>query len=180
VGGFCGALVGLIQTLVDPTVRLPSIVYWLLGSFVGATYDKVAIVSAVTLVAGTLILMLRWRINLLSLGEVDARRSASMLPDEHQGEVMVAWGHTRGGVYRAKAEIRFTERRSPHPRAGARCRGADTDVCRRTYRRARSQRGTSRPVARSCHRDRVSRVPDEHQGEVMAAWGATQEVAFMG
>jgi iron complex transport system permease protein len=73
VGGFCGALVGLIQTLVDPTVRLPSIIYWLLGSFVGATYDKVAIVSAVTLVAGTLILMLRWRINLLSLGEVDAR-----------------------------------------------------------------------------------------------------------
>jgi iron complex transport system permease protein len=73
VGGFCGALVGLIQIMVDPTVRLPSIIYWLLGSFVSATYDKVAIVSAVTLVAGTLILVLRWHINLLSLGEVDAR-----------------------------------------------------------------------------------------------------------
>lgn len=33
VGGFCGALVGLVQTLADPMVKLPSIVYWLLGEF---------------------------------------------------------------------------------------------------------------------------------------------------
>lgn len=73
VGGFCGAVVGLLQTLADPMVKLPSIVYWLLGSFAGATYEKVAIVAAVTLGAGTLLLALRWRINLLSLGEDDAR-----------------------------------------------------------------------------------------------------------
>jgi iron complex transport system permease protein len=72
VGGFCGALVGLLQTLADPMAKLPSIVYWLLGSFAGATYEKVAIVAAVTLGAGTLLMTLRWRINLLSLGEVDA------------------------------------------------------------------------------------------------------------
>ena len=73
VGGFCGALVGLVQTLADPMVKLPSIVYWLLGSFAGATYEKVALVAGVTLVAGTLLLALRWRINLLSLGETDAQ-----------------------------------------------------------------------------------------------------------
>jgi len=73
VGGFCGALVGLLQTLADPMVKLPSIVHWLLGSFAGATYEKVAIVAGVTLIAGTLLLALRWRINLLSLGETDAR-----------------------------------------------------------------------------------------------------------
>ncbi len=72
VGGFCGALVGLLQTLADPVAKLPSIVYWLLGSFAGATYEKVAIVAAVTLGAGALLLALRWRINLLSLGETDA------------------------------------------------------------------------------------------------------------
>ena len=53
-------------------VKLPSIVYWLLGSFAGATYEKVAIVATVTLFAGTFLLALRWRINLLSLGETDA------------------------------------------------------------------------------------------------------------
>ena len=73
VGGFCGAGVGLLQSMADPTVKLPSIVFWLLGSFAGATYDKVAIVAGVTLVAGTALLALRWRINLLSLGEIDAR-----------------------------------------------------------------------------------------------------------
>ncbi|EAQ34326.1 ABC transporter permease protein [Nitrobacter sp. Nb-311A] len=73
VGHFCSAIIGLLQTLVDPTVKLPSILYWLLGSFVGATYDKVAIAAAMTLFAGAPLLALRWRINLLSLGEVDAR-----------------------------------------------------------------------------------------------------------
>lgn len=72
VGAFFGALVGLMETLADPMVKLPSIVYWLLGSFAGATYEKLAIVSGTLLVAGTLLLMLRWRINLLSLGEDDA------------------------------------------------------------------------------------------------------------
>lgn len=72
VGGFCSALVGLAQTLADPMSSLPSIVYWLLGSFAGASYDKVAIVAGVTLLAGGALLALRWRINLLSLGEADA------------------------------------------------------------------------------------------------------------
>jgi iron complex transport system permease protein len=73
VGGFCGAVVGLLQTLADPMVKLPSIVYWLLGSFAGATYGKVAVVAAVMFGAGTLLLALRWRINLLSLGEDDSK-----------------------------------------------------------------------------------------------------------
>lgn len=71
VGGFCSAVTGLLLTMADPNTRLPSILFWLLGSFVSATYDKLLVVSTVTLVAGTLILLLRWRINLLSLGDVD-------------------------------------------------------------------------------------------------------------
>jgi iron complex transport system permease protein len=72
VGAFFGALVGLGQYVADPQTKLPSIVYWLLGSFVGATYEKLAIVAGVMLVCGTLLMMLRWRINLLSLGDTDA------------------------------------------------------------------------------------------------------------
>ncbi len=72
VGAFFGGLVGLAQYVADPQTKLPSIVYWLLGSFAGATYGKVAIVAGVTVVAGSLLLGLRWRINLLSLGEADA------------------------------------------------------------------------------------------------------------
>lgn len=72
VGAFFGALVGLGQYVADPQTKLPNIVYWLLGSFVGATYGKLAIVAGVMLFAGTLLMMLRWRINILSLGDVDA------------------------------------------------------------------------------------------------------------
>jgi len=72
IGSFFGSLVGLAQYVADPQTQLPSIIYWLLGSFAGATYAKVAIVAAVTLVAGSVLLLLRWRINLFSLSEVDA------------------------------------------------------------------------------------------------------------
>jgi iron complex transport system permease protein len=72
VSAFFGALVGLLETLADPATKLPSIVYWLLGSFAGATYQKLAIVAGAMLVAGTALLLLRWRINLLSLGEDDS------------------------------------------------------------------------------------------------------------
>jgi len=73
VGGFFSSLTGLAQYFADPQLELPSIVYWLLGSFAGITYQKVAVLAAVTLVCGSLLLLLRWRINLLSLGEADAQ-----------------------------------------------------------------------------------------------------------
>ncbi|MEO6946020.1 MAG: iron chelate uptake ABC transporter family permease subunit [Nitrobacter sp.] len=42
------------------------------GKFIGAT-GQGAVIAVVKLFAGTLLLALRWRINLLSLGEVDAQ-----------------------------------------------------------------------------------------------------------
>lgn len=73
VGSFFGAAVGLAEYVAEPRARLPEIIFWLLGSFVGATYAKVQVVAAAVLVAGTILMGLRWRINLLSLGETDAR-----------------------------------------------------------------------------------------------------------
>jgi iron complex transport system permease protein len=73
VGTFFGALVGLMETLASPATKLPSIVYWILGSFANATYPKLAAVAVVTFVAGVPLLLLRWRINLLSLDESDAK-----------------------------------------------------------------------------------------------------------
>jgi iron complex transport system permease protein len=72
-GGFFSSMTGLAQYVADPQTKLPSIVYWLLGSFVGMTYEKLMIVATVMLICGTLLLLLRWRINLLSLGEEDAQ-----------------------------------------------------------------------------------------------------------
>src|SRR5262249_32313639 len=56
------------------------IVYWLLGSFAGVTYQRAGVVAAVTLAAGTPLVLLRWRINLLSLGDDDGQ-AQGLRPD---------------------------------------------------------------------------------------------------
>jgi iron complex transport system permease protein len=72
VGAFFGALLGLVEYLSSTYAQLPAIIYWLLGSFAGATYEKAGLIAAVVLVAGTALIALRWRINLLSLSDRDA------------------------------------------------------------------------------------------------------------
>jgi iron complex transport system permease protein len=47
-------------------------VYWLLGSLIGATPEKVLTIAVPTLAGGALLMRLRWRLNLLSLGDLDA------------------------------------------------------------------------------------------------------------
>jgi len=72
VGGFFSALLTLAEYVADPQSTLPTIVYWLLGSFADVDRTKAITIGLVTLVGGGLIVALRWRINLLSLGDTDA------------------------------------------------------------------------------------------------------------
>jgi len=73
VSAFFTALHGLIQYTADAESKLPALVYWLIGSFAAANAHKVAILAPPVLCAGALLLLLRWRINLLSLDEMDAQ-----------------------------------------------------------------------------------------------------------
>jgi len=70
VGAFFLAAVGLVQFL-NP-IKLPGMVYWLLGTFRGADPVKVWMITIPTLFGGSVLMLLRWRINLLSLGDLDA------------------------------------------------------------------------------------------------------------
>ncbi|UQA96910.1 FecCD family ABC transporter permease [Streptomyces halobius] len=72
VGAFFAALVSLLTYLADPYSELQSLVFWLLGSLATATYGKVAVAGVPVLLGGALICALRWRINVLSLGDEDA------------------------------------------------------------------------------------------------------------
>ena len=72
VGAFFLACVGLIEFL-EQDRKLPLVVYWLLGSFRGADPQKVWMIALPTLFCGAALMALRWRINLLSLGEFDAQ-----------------------------------------------------------------------------------------------------------
>ncbi len=72
-GAFFSALVSLITYLADPEDRLPAIVYWLLGSFASANYERVWIVLVPTLIGSLVIFGMRYRINILSLGNEEAQ-----------------------------------------------------------------------------------------------------------
>ena len=72
IGAFFIACVGLVQFLASDA-QLPTMVYWTLGSFVGADPQKVFMVAIPTLSCGALLMLLRWRLNLLSLGDLDAK-----------------------------------------------------------------------------------------------------------
>jgi len=72
VAAFGSALTGLLQYLADPESKLPAMVYWLIGSFASASPAKLALVAPPMVLAGLVLLLLRWRLNLLSLGDLDA------------------------------------------------------------------------------------------------------------
>ena len=72
LAGFFSALVSLLQYLADTEEVLPSIVFWLMGSFATANWNKAAWLIVPVLIAGLVLMRLRWRINLLSLEDADA------------------------------------------------------------------------------------------------------------
>ncbi|CAO3438823.1 FecCD family ABC transporter permease [Azospirillum endophyticum] len=73
VSALFSALVSMAQFVADPDSSLPAIVFWLMGSFAAAGWRQ-ALLAVPVILAGLLaIWAMRFRINLLSLGEDDAR-----------------------------------------------------------------------------------------------------------
>lgn len=66
------ALLSMIKFLVDP-MKLQSIVYWLMGSFALADWSQIRS-SGIGILLGCLpIFLLRWRLNIMSMGAEEAR-----------------------------------------------------------------------------------------------------------
>ena len=73
IGSLLGAGIGLVKTLADPYNQLPAMTFWLLGSLAGAHADDLpALLVPVALGLGVL-LLLRWRLDVMSLPEEEAR-----------------------------------------------------------------------------------------------------------
>src|SRR5262245_4558048 len=73
VGALAGAAISLLKILADPYDQLPAIVFWLLGSL--SAIRKAEVWAATPLVIAALVplVVLRWRINVLSLGDEEAK-----------------------------------------------------------------------------------------------------------
>lgn len=67
------ALISATKYLADPYDRLPAITYWLMGSFASINPEDVKWSAIPILMGGASLFLLRWRLNVLCLGEEEAR-----------------------------------------------------------------------------------------------------------
>jgi iron complex transport system permease protein len=73
VGSVFSALTSLVTYTVDPQRKLPAIVFWLLGSLsTASTRDLLSALPLMAVGIGGLVVV-RWRLNVLSLGDQEAR-----------------------------------------------------------------------------------------------------------
>lgn len=73
VGALAGAGISLVKILADPYNQLPAITFWLLGSLSGIKVSDAWSVAPPILVGLVPLVLLRWRIGVLSLGDDEAR-----------------------------------------------------------------------------------------------------------
>lgn len=73
IGSLFSSLVSLLKFVADPTEKLPQIVYWLMGSLSGVGYDAILAVLPLYLVFMAVLFLFRWKANVLSLGDAEAR-----------------------------------------------------------------------------------------------------------
>ena len=67
------ACLGLIKYLAAPETQLADIVYWQMGSLTKVDYKNLSLLSPIILFTTGGLLMMRWRINVLSLGYREAK-----------------------------------------------------------------------------------------------------------
>ena len=73
VTAFFESAISIVKLLADPHQKLPAITYWLMGSIAGTNYESLALMTLAILPASIVIYLLRYQINILSLGEDKAR-----------------------------------------------------------------------------------------------------------
>lgn len=73
VGSLFASLVSLLKFVADPTEKLPQIVYWIMGSLSAIDYHAILMILPLYLAAMILLFAYRWRINVLSMGDQEAR-----------------------------------------------------------------------------------------------------------
>ncbi len=81
ISSLFSAGVSFTKLVADPTDDLPAITYWLMGSLTGAKMSDIAIAAIPMAVGMAVLFALRWRINILTMGDdeastmgIDARR----------------------------------------------------------------------------------------------------------
>jgi iron complex transport system permease protein len=73
IGALAGACISLLTVLADPYDQLPAITFWLLGSLTAVNLSDVGAVVPLIVLGLLPLYLLRWRMNLMALGDEEAR-----------------------------------------------------------------------------------------------------------
>lgn len=72
IGSLFSALLSLVKYVADPIDQLPTITYWLMGSLAAVDNKELLAVALVVVPAITVLMLIRWRLNVLAMGEEEA------------------------------------------------------------------------------------------------------------
>lgn len=73
VSGAMTSILGFIKYIADPETQLAAITYWQLGSFAYVDNHDILVVLPLGIIAAVILIAMAWWINILSLGEQEAR-----------------------------------------------------------------------------------------------------------
>ncbi|MCC6983163.1 MAG: iron ABC transporter permease [Bauldia sp.] len=73
IGAFFQAMISVLKIVADPVDVLPVITFWLLGGLNKTTPDDLPVVAAIIGAGLALLHALRWQVNVMSVGEEEAR-----------------------------------------------------------------------------------------------------------
>ncbi|MFO1446099.1 iron ABC transporter permease [Bacillus sp. Bva_UNVM-123] len=73
VSSVFSSLISLLKYMADPYDQLPKITFWLMGSLASASYKDIMIAGMPMLIGIIGLVLIRWRINILSMGDKEAR-----------------------------------------------------------------------------------------------------------
>ena len=73
VGTAMSSVLGFIKYIADPNTQLASITYWTMGSFSYITLAELLAILPIILIPGVVLILMAWWIDVLSMGEDEAR-----------------------------------------------------------------------------------------------------------
>jgi iron complex transport system permease protein len=73
ISSLFNALLSFMEYVANPTTQLPTIIYWLMGSLASLSLESVVIAAIPILVSMTILILMRWRFNVLAMGEEEAQ-----------------------------------------------------------------------------------------------------------
>jgi iron complex transport system permease protein len=80
---------GVLKYLADPLTQLPDIVFWMLGGLWRVTWSGLLYVFILAVPGLTVVYLMRWRLNLLSLGDETAF-SLGIAPERERALILAA------------------------------------------------------------------------------------------